>query len=240
VDYSVRSDRSLALKVTVAGPSDGPVWFAYGTGGYPARLTVGGSLTVTSTTITTTTAAATTTTDATTTTAVTTTTSTPVHAPPTTPAPTTPADRPGVTTATTLPGTTSTTTTTQPPRPGNQAPPPSDGDGPPGGGSDPHPISGADPIIATLGAAATADSLARHGAWGGSIVDGLELVIPPWAAALVASPLLVFLFLVASLTDSGREVLVPTLVLVAALALMLIENRLRPVTTHVADREAGR
>lgn len=65
-----------------------------------------------------------------------------------------------------------------------------------------------------------------------SFLGGLDLVIPPWARALLSSPMMVFGFIVAAITDSGRAILFPTSLLLVGMSAVIVESRwIRPVTT---------
>ncbi|MEX2651550.1 MAG: hypothetical protein WD473_03760 [Acidimicrobiia bacterium] len=220
VTYSIADNRSLAIKVIVGSDSDDDMWFAYDTTSYPSRLSLH---TVAPTTTTTTTAA-----------------------PPTTvPAATPPPPGPTTTVAHIV----ETTSTTAPETEGSEttlaiAPPPGPGPGssessPVGGGAgaampdrlvtpiDPQFGDVEDPALAAMGVrdeALTVPST-RASSWSGSVIKGLELVIPPWAAGIVASPLMILGFVVEAMTDSGKAIMLPVALLMAGMLWVVFENR---------------
>jgi hypothetical protein len=224
VTYSIAADRSLALKLVVGDDSDDDMWFAYDTTSYPSSLSVQLAAPVTTTTTSTTLAPTTTTAPATTTTtrppAVTTTiSSSPTVAP-------------------VGPGTTTTTTTLiAVESPGRGSGPPADGGPASEDGLTPQshaPESGlpefggaGDPALAAMGVRdeASTEPSTRASAWTGSIIEGLELVIPPWAAEMMASPLMVLGFVVEAMTDSGRAIMLPLALLMAGMLWVIFENR---------------
>ena len=238
VSYSIASNRSLALKVVVGDSSDDDMWFAYDTTSYPSKLALQ-TVTPTTTTTSTTTSTTTTTVPASTTTTrppMVTTTSTPESSvPPTTLAP-------DVQTTTTGPGSGGSSTTLVA-VPGQGSGPPDDfgpvaegngvpsSDGPPTTG-DPESIGVADPALAAMAAPqeGLTGSSVIEAAWGGHLIEGLELVIPRWAVGMVSSPLLVLGFVVDAMTDSGRAIMLPLALLIAGLLWVVFENRVFTLT----------
>ncbi|MEX1093741.1 MAG: hypothetical protein WEF28_11365 [Acidimicrobiia bacterium] len=222
IDHDIPSGRALALKITVGNNSDDDMWLAYDTTSFPSALVINGS---TTTTTTTTTAPPTTTTTA---------------------APTTTTTAPPTTTTTTPP----TTTTTEPPSnetdEASLLPAPTEPEDPAGplNGSPASEISvlsfGGSSVTALLtqepGLGALVSTLPTGQSGGEQIglpfLEGLDLVIPPWASALSRSAMMVFGFIFAALTDSGRAILLPTSLLLVGMSAVIIESRwIRPVTT---------
>lgn len=56
------------------------------------------------------------------------------------------------------------------------------------------------------------------GAFSSALIDGLALVVPPAVAAVLLSPLLLLEALVATFAGTGRELLVPLVILVVGVA----------------------
>ncbi len=210
IDHDVPSGRSLAVKITVGNNSDDDMWFAYDTTSFPSALIINGSTTATTAPPTTTTTAPPTTT---------------TTAPPTT--------------TTTVPPT---TTTTQPPaddtNEGLLLPTPTEPEDPVApevaglsfGGNSLTALLAREPGLGTFTSALPAG---QSGAgWSLPFLEGLDLVIPPWARDLFSSPMMVFGFIVAAITDSGRAILLPTTLLLVGMSLVIVESRwIRPVTT---------
>lgn len=82
-----------------------------------------------------------------------------------------------------------------------------------------------DPALAAIGAPDEALTSTRAGNWTGSIITGLELVIPPWAAGIVASPLMILWFVIEAMTDSGKAIVLPMALLMAGMLWVVLENR---------------
>lgn len=216
VIYSIASNRSLAIKVVVGDDSDDDMWFAYDTTSYPSSLSL---QTVAPTTTTTTAAAAPTTT-------------VPAATPPL-PGPTTTVAPTVRTTSTTTPAADgSSTTLAISARPGGGSGP---GSAPVEAGEDvgfadagsPFDLSFGsveDPVLAAMGLDASV-ALTRASSWTGSIIKGLELVIPPWAAAIVASPLMILGFVLEAMTDSGKAIMLPVALLMVGMLWVLVESR---------------
>ncbi|MDP9494868.1 MAG: hypothetical protein M3P87_06470 [Actinomycetota bacterium] len=217
VTYSITSNRSLAIKVVVGDESDDDMWFAYDTTAYPSSLSL---QTVAPTTTTTTTAAPTTTIPA---------------ATPPPPGPTTAvAPIVGTTSTTTPTSDGSSTTLASSTRPGGGAGP-TDGPAPVEAGEGAG-IADADmlfdlsfgnvedPVLATMGLDASV-ALTRASSWTGSVIKGLELVIPPWAAAIVASPLMILGFVLEAMTDSGKAIMLPVALLMVGMLWVVFESR---------------
>ncbi|MDX2467480.1 MAG: hypothetical protein QNL12_09210 [Acidimicrobiia bacterium] len=238
VDYTIAAGRVLVLKVVVRDNSDDDMWFAYDSAAYPSSLslelaaappttttTLGPpppttTTTVTSTTTTTTTAPGPT--PPTTTTIVAPITTTAIVAPvaPTTttlptvrtttttpPTTTTTTVAPDSTTTTSLPESITSTTTTpteaEPETPDldiAMAALPGDDDSANGVGSEPQTMSGA-------------------------LFEGLDVVIPPLAAAAILSPLMILEALVGAFVETGRELFIPSVLLLAASIWMFHDTR---------------
>lgn len=249
VTYSIAENRSLAIKVVVGDDSDDDMWFAYDTTSYPSRLslqTVAPATTTTSTTV------------APTTTVPATTTSTRPTVGTTTPPPpgptTTVAPIVDTSTSTTTPGTGGSSTTlaiAAPPGPGSgpsddDSSPAVEGEGPalPDGSGNPIDSNFGevkDPALAAMGAEDEALTSTRVSSWTGSIIKGLELVIPPWAAGIVASPLVILGFVVEAMTDSGKAIMLPLALLMAGMLWVVLENRVFTFAflRRPADEEGG-
>ncbi len=218
VTYSIASNRSLAIKVVVGDDSDDDMWFAYDTTAYPSSLSL--QTVAPTTTTTTTTAAPTTTVPAAT---------QPPQGPTTTVAPI-------AATSTTAPETDgSSTTLAVSVRPGAGSGP-NVGLGPVEAGEEAAlPVGGAlsdlsfgnveDPVLAAVGLDAASIASTRASGWTGSIINGLELVIPPWAAAIVASPLMILGFVLEAMTDSGKAIMLPIALLMAGMLWVVFESR---------------
>ena len=207
IDHDIPGERSLAVKITVGNNSDDDMWFAYDTTSFPSALVINASTTTTTAPPTTTTVAPTTTTTA------------------------------------------PTTTTTQPPADdmdeGAVPPALSEPEDPaPGDGSSEEEVAvlsfGENSLTAMLaqepGLGDFASALPAgqtDNEWGDlPLLEGLDLVIPPWARSLLSSPTMVFGFIIAALTDSGRAILLPTSLLLVGMSLVIVESRwIRPVTT---------
>lgn len=83
-----------------------------------------------------------------------------------------------------------------------------------------------DPAVAAIGTReAQASMMTEETSWAGSALDGLELVMPPWAAGMVVSPLMVIGFVFEAMTDSGRAILLPLGLLLAGMLWVLLESR---------------
>ena len=222
VAYAVPSDRALAVKVTVDDNSGDDILFAYGTFAQPSALTLAlGANTTTTEPTTTTTAAPITTTTApiTTTTAPITTTSAPIT---TTTAPITTTTRLGATTttagtaitsraATTSPTTTTTraVTTTSSGSTTTSVEAVALSGGGPGATTTTAPSPGASPGETSLESTSGALSM--------SLMESLELVVPPPVAAAILSPLLILEFLLLAIVGSFQAVTLPVLLLGLAL-----------------------
>lgn len=219
VTYSITSNRSLAIKVVVGDASDDDMWFAYDTTAYPSSLSM---QTVAPTTTTTTTTAAPTTTI-------------PAVTPPPPGPTTTVAPIVGTTSTTTPTSHGSSTTLAISARPGGGAGP-TDGLTPVVAGEGAAaPDVGTladlrfgdveDPVLAAMGLDAASIPSTRTSGWSGSIIKGLELVIPPWAAAVVASPLMILGFVLEAMTDSGKAIMLPATLLMAGMLWVVFERR---------------
>jgi hypothetical protein len=83
-----------------------------------------------------------------------------------------------------------------------------------------------DPTVLAIGSQQVeSNTLNEERSWAGSALDGLELVIPPWAAGMVVSPLMVIGFVFDAMTDSGRAIMLPLVLLLAGMLWVLVENR---------------
>lgn len=249
VAHSITADRRLAVEIVVSDSSGGDVWFAYDAAAYPSHLaielaTIPSTTTTTtttpppttSTTTTTTTRPPTTTTTTTTTTVPdTTTTTTLPHSTTTTSTTTTTTS---TTTSTTLPATTTSdpsTTTTTTASPGDEPPtsttvPPddltrSDVDAEPA-----EPIY--DVAMRALPTVTETDTPSRPGLSAG-LLEGLEVVIPPVVANVVLSPLILIEALVGAFVATGRDLVIPGIVL-AVLALWIARD-----TNRRRDKPTG-
>lgn len=239
VAYTLAGDRALALKIVVADDSDDDMWIAYGSTTYPSSLSVQQG-----TPVTTTTSTSTTTISVNTTTVPVTTSTTRASSP---------------TTVTTV-GTTSTTevsaessTTTTIVATGARGPgsgPGSGPGGPPAGDlevatpDNPLFYTGtflgvADPLLAAMGDGDGGLSASSYLAdsWTGSIIQGLELVIPRWAVGVVTSPLMVLGFVFDAMTDSGKAIMLPVSLLAAGLLWVAFENRIFTLAMIRRNRE---
>ena len=139
------------------------------------------------------------------------------------------------TTATTVPGSTTTTTTVRGPPPATEEPPPAS---PPQAELDAQLPD--DPALSPLagqadesGSPLIGDGLAV------SLINGLELVIPPWVADGLVSPLLILGFLVQAMTDSAEAILMPALLLTLGMIWIVAENRLSAFATARRRDEPG-
>ncbi|MGF1617345.1 MAG: hypothetical protein ACFCU2_05990 [Acidimicrobiia bacterium] len=216
VDHDIPGGRSLAVKITVGNNSDDDMWFAYDTTSFPSALVINGSTTTTTAPPTTTTVAPTTTT----------------AAPPTTTTTMPP------TTTTTEPSSDETDETAILPAP-SEPEDPAPLDGSPAselaalsfGGSSLSALLDQEPGLGTPASTLPEGQSAVE--WSDlSFLGGLDLVIPPWARALLSSPMMVFGFIVAAITDSGRAILFPTSLLLVGMSAVIVESRwIRPVTT---------
>ncbi len=234
VSRTLASNRSLAVKIVVGEAAADDMWLAYDTASFDAGLSLAGSAGTTTTTTTTLSSTSTTAVPVTTTTAPgggSTTTSVgggPPITPPgrstTTTSTTSPQPSAPPTTSTTVPGTTTTTT--------HRTTTTTFGVGTGGGagGSPPDESTGiggaGDPAVLAIGSQhVESDIPNEERSWAGSALDGLELVIPPWAAGMVVSPLMVVGFVLDAMTDSGRAIMLPVVLLLAGMLWVLIENR---------------
>jgi hypothetical protein len=249
VVHSFATNRALVLKIVVGGAADDDMVFAYDTVGYPAGLTFTGVTSPTTTSL-----PVTTTIPITTTSlpgivplpniTVPTSTSTTIDNSPTATPPR------SNTTTTTSPTTTTTRSNSSgttfalvasPGGPGGGGS--SDGSGGPGSSPDSGATEiGEDPAVAAIGDRVDrVDPSIEGGSLAGSALDGLELVIPPWAASMVASPLVVIGFVFEAMTDSGRAILLPVVLLLVGMLWVLVENRgLAVVWWRQRDRRARR
>ena len=75
--------------------------------------------------------------------------------------------------------------------------------------------------------------------WAGSIISGLDLVMPPWVTDVVTSPLMVFGFVFAAVTDSGQAILLPMSLLLVGTLWVLFENRAFTLTVVRRSRGEG-
>lgn len=218
IDHDIPSGRSLAVKITVGENSDDDMWLAYDTTSFPSALVINGSTTTTTAPPT-----------------------------PTTTAPPTNTNTAPPTTTTTAPPT---PTTTEPPSDeadeGSLLPTPTEPEDPAApldgstasetsvlsfGGSSLTALLDREPGLGTFASTLPASQSGVEGS-GLSFLGGLDLVIPPWARNLLTSPMMVFGFIFAALTDSGRAILLPTALLVVGMSVVIIESRwIRPVTT---------
>ncbi|MGI8514883.1 MAG: hypothetical protein ACR2NT_07020 [Acidimicrobiia bacterium] len=213
VAYAVPSDRALAVKVTVDDNSGDDLLFAYGTSAQPSALTLAlGANTTTTEPTTTTTAAPITTTPITTTAAPITTTTAPI----------TTTTRRGATTTTAGTATTSRAATTSPTTATTRAVTTTSSSstttnveavafsgGGPGATTTTAPSPGASPGETSLES--------TSGAFSMSLMESLELVVPPPVAAAILSPLLILEFLVLAIVGSFQAVTLPVLLLGLAL-----------------------
>jgi hypothetical protein len=71
--------------------------------------------------------------------------------------------------------------------------------------------------------------------WSGSLLEHLELVMPPWAAGAVTSPLMIFGFVIDAMTDSGRAIMLPVSLLMAGMIWVLFENRAFALSLFARD-----
>lgn len=227
VTHSIDSGRSLAVKIIVADTSDDDMWFAYGATAYPSRLTV--ELVTATTTTTTTTQQPTTTTAAPPATTSTTTTTaqqptTTTAAPPTTTSrPPTPTTSPAPATTTTDPPVpTTTTTTTTTPRRANDPPPPAttttSSIPQPGLPREPETRNSSttpDDGDAAMAALPDIDGTVSESDRGLSsrLLRALDVVIPPFVAAALMSPLMLLEALIRAFVRTGRDLLAPGLIL---------------------------
>ncbi len=259
VAYTVAEGRSLAVKLVVGDQSGDDMWFAYDTTAYSTRLTVQlGTPTTTSTTTattttttvpppTTTTTTTTTTVPLPTTTTTTTTTTTMVPPPATTttvPLPTTTtinSTRVTPPTTTTLEPTTTTTTSEVPPAtdPGGSTPgPEAFPSTTPNESFPPDQSAGRDIALAPL-LESTEEETAADREFSSMLLDGLELVIPPAAAAAVLSPWLLLEAFVGAFTDAGIELLLPGLLLSLGAAWVTSKSRLRVLAGSRRSSQRG-
>ena len=245
VSYTLPADHSLAVKIVVGNDSGGAMWFAYDTVSYPAALTVETASVPPPSTAPPPPSAPTTTTTlppvpppATTTTAP----PPPPISPTTTTAPPPP---PVPTTTTTLaprPSTTTTSTTRPPPATTTTAVPPTAATAtttPPtdttladlneaavpatGAGSEGEEISlGPLPEPAAIGSSPRGESSDRLST---ILLDGLELAIPPSVATSLVSPLLLLESLIGAFIETGRNLLLPGLLLAVAISWSEIRRR---------------
>ncbi|MDJ0924819.1 MAG: hypothetical protein QNJ77_09665 [Acidimicrobiia bacterium] len=240
IAHKIEEGRALAVKLVVRGESEDDMWFAYDTAAFPSALNVVASppppetTTTTTSTTSTTTTTTTTTTSTTTTTlpppstttthppattttttttthppATTTTTTTTTHPPATTTTTTTTTHPPATTTTTTTtthPPATTTTTTTAPPVGESSQPEPSPRLTEPGGSPEDDPALAALPV-------GDSNPPPADGALN-TLFAGLEVVIPPPVAAAVLSPLVLVGAIAGAFTTTGRELLLPGVLLV--------------------------
>lgn len=218
IDHDIPPGRSLTVKLTVGNNSDDDMWFAYDTTSYPSALVIIGSTTTTT-------------------------------APPTTTTTVPPTTTTTASPTTTVPPTTPTTGSTGDESDEGQflaAYPKPPWDGTPGieiaalqfGGNSvmdllaQEPGMGASAQEPGLGASASALPTGQSGLAlnGLPFLGGLDLVIPPWASDLLSSPMMVFGFIAAALTDSGKAMFFPTFLLLVGMFYVLVESRwFRPV-----------
>ncbi len=255
IDHTIPANRSLALKIVVGSASGDDMWFAYDTASYPSSLTVD----MANPTTTTSTTAPTTSTTAPPTTSTTgpqLTTTTTAHSG-------------TGSTVTTIESTTTTllddeisTTTvaagggTSGRGSGGAGGPGSDEGGPgirPGqsadtpdsaevtvAGEDPVVIAAADPAMGAIaGGSPVVEWSTLDQSWAGSIISGLDLVMPPWVTDFVTSPLMVFGFVFAAVTDSGQAILLPMSLLLVGTLWVLFENRAFTLTVVRRSRGEG-
>ncbi len=227
VKYSLPAGRALAVKIIVRDNSNDDIWFAYDAAAYPSRLTfeVGTAATTTTTTLAPTT---TTTTSTPPTTTTTTTTLPPTTTTTTSPPTTTTTTVPPTTTTTTVPPTTTTTiapqtattvtptTTTTTTQPTESDPddnvatattqPPVDPEGPPTPQFD-----------AAMTAVSDAVDPSRDGGrtMSAELFEGLDVVIPPLVVGALLSPLMLLEALVGAFVATGRDLILPALILLA-------------------------
>ena len=230
VTYSLASNRVLALKLVVGNDSDDDMWFAYDTTSYPSELSVQQDVSTTTTTSTTST----------------------TTAPAITPTAITPPPASSTTTVTTVVATTTTTETSTTTPIAATGP---GGRGPVAGGqglgalvealpqnqpaSTGVNLEAADPLLAAMGSrdgALTVSSFLAN-SWTGSMIQGLELVIPPWAVGVVTSPLMVLGFVLDAMTDSGKAIMLPLTLLMAGMLWVVFENRAVTLTVIRRSRE---
>ncbi|MGZ8784796.1 MAG: hypothetical protein ACXW1Y_04450 [Acidimicrobiia bacterium] len=210
VTHTVPSGRSLAVRIAVSDLSGDDMWFAYDTTSYSSSLTVQLAPSPTTTTTTTTTVPTTTTT--TTTATTTTTTSIPGATTSTT------TTVPGATT-TTVPGSATladSTTTPSPPVTSTDSPSADQSGGQPGDGGDRALLPLPDPGLVET----SVDPRLL-----GAFIDALGLVIPPFAATALVSPLLVLEAFVGAFTDGGQAILLPGVLLLLGAGWVANESR---------------
>ncbi|MGA7098197.1 MAG: hypothetical protein WB245_11605 [Acidimicrobiia bacterium] len=232
VSHVVASNRSLAVKIVAGDAAADDMWLAYDTASFDAGLSMAGPMGASTTTSTTVSSTSTTTAPVTTTTSPgggSTTTSVgggPPITPPgrSTTTTSTTSPTPGAsTTSTTVSGPTTTTLRTTTTSLGVVA-----GNGTGGSPPDePRGIGGVDdPTVLAIGSQQVESDIPNEErSWAGSALDGLELVIPPWAAGMVVSPLMVIGFVFDAMTDSGRAIMLPLVLLLAGMLWVLVENR---------------
>ncbi len=252
VTHTMAANRALAVKLVVGDDSDDDMWFAYDTTTYPSRLTFETEDTTSTTSTTVTTTTTTTTTVATTTTIVSATTT--IDRPGNRGS--TPLGPPNEPTTTTTAASSTSTSTTDPPATTTTEPGGSTtttillASGPGPGGPDstiPGPVDGRaneqlntsepDPSVSAMAVPAAEGTSSSMGAmWSGSLLEHLELVMPPWAAGAVTSPLLILGFVIDAMTDSGRAIMLPVSLLMAGIIWIMFENRAFALSFFARDR----
>lgn len=61
------------------------------------------------------------------------------------------------------------------------------------------------------------DDGGNHGGFSAALLDGLELVIPPTVASSLLSPLLLLESIAGAFTETGRDLILPVLILIVGI-----------------------
>lgn len=219
VNHTIAADRTLGLKIVVRDNAGDDMWFAYDSAAYPSNLSlelaaisptttteVPTPTTTTTTTTTTEPPNATTTTEppnATTTTTTTTSSST-----------TMPPENPTTTSTTTTTPATTTSLPDQPP-PATNEPPAETLQEPPS----------LDVAMAALPEQDDIDGDRQSHSMSTALFEGLDVAIPPLAAAAILSPLMIAEALLSAFVETGRELLIPSVLLLLTSIWMYYDTR---------------